>query len=268
LARPILPVRHPVVGGGRWAVAAALLLLAAPGLSALELEVGSEGLVVSGATAGAEVAVFGLTRDSVGFQTRTWEVGEVVTADGSGVAVHELGRPVPPLAVFVAVDLASGESVVGSPGGPLAAEPLPLGSLSAGSANPEEIEVAGPLVSALVWRSGVSPGAWWLTVGDGGVDDLGGEADGRLVFRVDQLRRLDGGGTVLTALASGDGVVLIDPETLAVRRGTVGSGAPPDSAPEETPGEVPDETPGGPGGSPSDEPTDSPSSPSSPGGAR
>lgn len=220
------------VGRGRaWlpvllAVAGAVAALA-PAAAAAPPEVSLEehAVVVSGATPGGAVAVFGVSQGFNGFtEYYLLEDELLVDEDGDGAVRLELELPLSKRhSVWTVVDLASGElSLASSKGEAPIADPLPLDPLSAGG---DEVTVAVQRWAYALWvRPGreAGAGAWVAIVGDGGASDGDGEENRQVRAAVSAFLPVppaapEGEGRPPERLASGDLVVVVDPETLAIR---------------------------------------------------
>jgi hypothetical protein len=204
------------------------LALLAPGAGwavPFKLSLDTDSLAVTGVSAGAKVAFFGISRDvdpdDVATIRRTAEV--VGDDDGDGTVALKLGRPVALRSVWIAVDLGSGDSDAAAPEGfRLKKVNFHGRGLTARSAGRDAIEEGRPLVELLVARPGV--GVWTARLGDGGPGDEDGAADGKLAAALDRMEPL--GGTRMPAPAQfekDDVVVLIDPNALEMTLVKVGA---------------------------------------------
>ena len=144
----------------------------------------SDGLSVSGATAGGEVQVFGLWRQ----RHVTWsEVGrvfeQVTDSDADGAVTWSLGREIPIASALFAVDLATGAWGVAVPPGfpPRVLPPAAIRLASDGSS----FSVAADAVELLVVRPG--QGSWSLRARDGGPVDTAITQDGSIALSLGQL---------------------------------------------------------------------------------
>ena len=112
----------------------------------------------------------------------------VTTADAGGVARYDLGRPLPPSSVWLAVDLTTGAYSLATPSGaPPRLAALPTLRVGTGATS-DLVEDRRQQISALLVRPGV--GAWELTVGDGGAADEDGAGDGHLQFSLARMNPL------------------------------------------------------------------------------
>jgi hypothetical protein len=180
----------------------------------------SQAVVVSGMTAGGEVAVFGVSRGFNGFTGYFLRHDEVVAdADGDGVVRVDLELPLEAVrSAWAAVDLASGEVGIGVPEG----TELLVGALPRGAIGADGAFVTAPVRrwAHLLWvRPGreEGAGAWGAIVGDGGANDDDGAEDRSVRGRVESFTPIAPGGSAPpAALADGDVVLVADPETLEI----------------------------------------------------
>ena len=205
-----------------------LILLAVPAAGwavPFQLRLGTDSLAVTGVSAGAKVAFFGIARDvdpdDVATIRRTAEV--VGDDDGDGQVALDLKRPVARRSVWIAVDLASGDSDAAAPEGFRLKKVNFRGrGLAARSDGRDVIEEDRPLVELLVARPGV--GVWTARLGDGGPDDEDGAADGKLAAALDHMEPLAGTRTPAPAqFEKDDVVVLVDPNALEMTLVKVGA---------------------------------------------
>jgi hypothetical protein len=175
---------------------------------------------VSGATPGGEVVFWSVYRERLArVSTRVGRLGDRVTADASGAARVELGRDVPGLSVWAAVDLASGRTALASPGGFQWAEIDPKGRRIDKAL--ERLAVDRHSLSVLVVRPGT--GSWQLNVFDGGVLDEDGAYDGSLRASLSAFLPDRKSGHAPPQFQGGDVIVAVDPDDLAAFAVTVGN---------------------------------------------
>jgi len=139
-----------------------------------------------------------------------------VEADGDkdGIVAFTRADGIPPGAVLVAVDVATGEVAVAREGG------LEWGAVALAGTDQERgsdgslvaVRLASRSADLLVVRPGV--GAWAAHVADGDSRDVDGPGNATVVVSVDSLVRLDPAYAPLTATMNGDVVVLFNPQTL------------------------------------------------------
>ena len=152
-------------------------------------------VVCSGVTEGGDVVLFAVSREP----QATGESNIVQTrlvasdTDRDSIVRFELGRDVPYLSVWSAVDVTTGAFAIGTK------EPFPLrrvawpsnavGTDSDGSLR--KLELTGRGVVDVLWlRPGT--GAWAMTLYDGGASDEARGNDGRIRALLDDLRTLAG----------------------------------------------------------------------------
>ncbi len=186
----------------------------------LSLGFEAQAATVSGATPGGEVVVWGIYRERLArISTRVGQLGERVAADASGAARLDLGRGVPGLSVWAAVDLASGRTALGSPGGFRWTEIDPKGRRIDKALG--RLAVDRHSLSVLVVRPGA--GSWQLNVFDGGALDEDGTYDGSLRASLSAFLPDRKSGDAPPRFQTGDVVVAVDPDDLAAFAVTVGN---------------------------------------------
>jgi hypothetical protein len=180
-------------------------------------------VVVSGATPGGSVAVFGVSRGFNGFTPYLLRQDKVVTdGDGDGAVRLELERPLSAVhSVWTAADLTSGEVGVGAPAGTeLLERALAAGAIAGDGA--EVTTAVGRWAYALWVRPGAdgASGVWIAVVGDGGAGDEDGAEDGSIRARLASFAPLGSEETPAPErLAAGDWIVVVDPQTLEIATG-------------------------------------------------
>ncbi len=201
------------------------LLAAVPGTAdALNLEIQGQLLVASPTEAG--VVFFGVSReiafDDVVTRRSTAEIR--TPEDRSGIVRLDLGRPVAPASVWVAVDLATGDFATVSPSGVVNQSDTFLGG-GVGRAPSGNGVISDLRAQAefLVVRPAV--GSWTLTLGDGSPEDADGLADGQLAAPLDQMIPLAGAPPPTLDFLTGDVVLLVDPRTLEIVVSRIAGGA-------------------------------------------
>jgi hypothetical protein len=198
-------------------LAAVLVVGVVPAWSAPpSLSFEDQAVVISGVTPGGSVAAFGVSRGFNGFTGYVLRHDEVLTAGADGVARLEL-ELLPVRSAFSAVDLATGEVGFGAP------EPFELRQRALA---PESIDAGGGgLTERRSWvyalwarpQADAGAGAWGAIVGDGGATDADGVEDGVVRAAASSFVPIEADGSAPPeALAAGDVVVVIDPETLEV----------------------------------------------------
>ncbi len=193
-----------------------LVLLFVPGTAdALHLEIQGPLLVASPTEAG--VVFFGVSReiafDDVVTRRRTAEIR--TPEDRSGIVRLDLGGPVVPASVWVAVDLATGDFATVSPSGVVNQSDTFLGGgVGRGPGGSGVVSDLRAQAELLVVRPGV--GSWALALGDGSSEDADGLADGQLTAPLDQMTPLAAAPPPPPDFLSGDVVLLVDPRTLEI----------------------------------------------------
>jgi hypothetical protein len=202
----------------RWSCLLALLVLVAAAPLAAQPAISFEptAVVASGISPGGQVAWFGVARESEDHAARIVRRETVATDDDRDGAVRlDLGREVPLVSIWVAVDLATGQAALATPEGfPLRRIALPGAGAVSGESGPDRLELNRGYLELLVVRPGT--GIWGATVGDGGEADDDGASDGRVTVALAHLRA---GGTSPAAPQSfgpGDLLVAIDPNEMEV----------------------------------------------------
>ncbi len=188
-----------------------LLLLPAAAVAQPVLSFEDQAVVVSGGTPEGDIVLWSVYRERPGgVSTRIGRVYERVTSDASGVARLELGRGVPELSVWSAVDLASGQAAVGTPGSFALTEIDPQGRRIDRALNRLEVDVHG--LELLFVRPGV--GSWRLAIHDGGPEDEDGAYDGSLRASLAALLPDAKAGNAPPKFQKGDVLVAVDPTDL------------------------------------------------------
>jgi hypothetical protein len=189
--------------------ALATLPFAAAAQPALSFE--EQAVAVRGATPGGEVVVWSVFRERLAcVSTRVGRVYERLTADGAGAARLDLGRAVPELAVWAAVDVASGQLALGTPGDLALSEIEPQGRRIDRALGRLEVDRHG--LEILFVRPGA--GSWRLAVHDGGRDDEDGAYDGSLRASLRNLLPDAKHGNAPPKFERGDLLVAVDPTDL------------------------------------------------------
>jgi hypothetical protein len=183
---------------------------------------GFEGQAVTaaGATPGGEVVFWSVYRARLArVSTRVGQLGDRATADSGGAARLDLGREVPGLSVWAAVDLASGRTALGSPGGFRWTEIDPKGRRIDKALG--RLAVDRHALSVLAVRPGA--GSWQANVFDGGALDEDGAYDGSLRASLAAFLPDRKSGHAPPQFQTGDVVVAVDPDDLAAFAVTVGN---------------------------------------------
>ncbi len=158
---------------------------------------GSSEVIASGISPGGRAVFFAVTQEVAEDEVITLRRRDAVRldADGDGVVSFDLGGPVAPRAIWLAVDLLTGAFVLTTPSGDppsqvaFEGEGLVLG----GPLEPSDsIADARTFLEVLLVRPGAS--AWARTIADGGAGDADGKADGAVEAALDTLLVIDSGG--------------------------------------------------------------------------
>ena len=188
-----------------------LLLLPAVAMAQPALTFEDQAVVVSGGTPGGDVVLWSVYRERPGgVSTRIGRAYERVTADASGAVRLDLGRGVPVLSVWAAVDLASGQAAVGTPGSFPLTQIDPSRRRIDRALDRMEVDVHG--LEILFVRPGV--GSWRLGIHDGGPQDEDGAYDGSLRASLASLLPDAKVGNAPARFQKGDVLVAVDPDDL------------------------------------------------------
>ncbi len=176
-------------------------------------------VVVSDATPGGDVVVFGMARVPWGAYTQVVRRADVLAADALGEALYEMpdGKAVPFKSLWAAVDLQTGHYAVAAPGDfPLQEIEFPGQGFEVGAPGlVNRLRHRFTWVDELLVRPGV--GAWVLHGADGAPEDEDGEANGALVTGLESLEPLEPAGPDPPAgFAAGDVLVIVNPRDLRV----------------------------------------------------
>jgi len=171
-----------------WIVLVALVALSHRAAAEPVVSFEEQAVVVSGLTPKGQVVWFGVAKQIEGFMAHFVRREDLLTdEDGDGAVRFELDRTVPLQSIWVAVDLATGDAAVATPEGyPLRDASAAPGRGRGVAGRPDWIEDGRELLELLVVRPG--QGAWGLTLGDGGVNDDDGRADGKITAALAWLR--------------------------------------------------------------------------------
>ena len=183
--------------------------VSAAGESALKLEVMQRELLVSGARPGATVLVIGVTREPRGFHSllRTHALPAAV-ADTRGHATVPYGAEIPAKSLWIAVDVQTGMTGAGAPGG----FPLRQFEIAPGALASDRVVLPRTTLEMLVVRPGA--GAWSLSAYEGGRGDGDRGVDGRLSVMAAELEPAVGKERLSGGLRPGDVVIALDPDQM------------------------------------------------------
>jgi hypothetical protein len=199
-------------GAAVLAFVGALPVLAKPQITFKETAV-----VVSQVTPFGQVAWFSVAREAEPFQAAMIRRDAIVTdTSGAGSVSFDVGKPVPPCSIWVAVDLKTGEfAVAAPPDEPLREVAVPPGALrNASNGKFSRFVQNTHLLEFFVARPGI--GAWVATLTDQDNPSEVIPGDGVVAVVLEQLTPV--GATVVapSEFLAGDVVVAIDPEQMTV----------------------------------------------------
>lgn len=190
-----------------------------PTLPTLDLTLEADAVTVTGVTPGGSLAWILLTHHRVGYYPVTRYGAEIlVDDDGDGALRIEAPEGIPIMALFLAVDLATGEGSWIAPDG---FEPrvldLPSQALAHGpTGRLDRLTRTGSLHHAVWVRPGPEPGVWQLLADDGGEEDDDGATDGSVRFAMDRLRAVGDSGAPPEQPAAGDLLIVMEPRSFEV----------------------------------------------------
>ncbi len=218
-------VRRHVVSLALVLIGSSLLAARAVAQTPLTLRFEAQAATVAGATPGGDVVFWGVYRERLArVSTSVGKLGDRVSADAAGAARLDLGRDVPGLSVWAAVDLASGQVALASPAGFQWAEIDPQGRRIDKALG--RLAVDRHELSILLVRPGLtagSSGSWQLDVFDGGALDEDGAYDGSLRAALAAFLPDRKAGHAPPRFEAGDVLVAVDPADLAAFSVTVGN---------------------------------------------
>lgn len=166
---------------------------------------------VDGATPGGAVLFFAVERVAVPHRISTHHIEEIVVDTSSTGHVVLTKAPAATAAIWCAIDLTTGRSIIGTPSAfekrTLPAQSYSMKKTPAGVI--DRIGVGRSLVEVVLVRPG--GGAWTATVGDGTPSDADGVVNGRVECRINQMRPLGTSGPPPDTLLPSDTVLVIDP---------------------------------------------------------
>jgi hypothetical protein len=202
---------------------AAVLSIAAFAISlparagSLVLTFGERSVTVSGATPGSDVVLFAIAKEPgnsvVPVPMKTVHAVVLHDDDHDGTVIFERQRAVPLIAVWVAVDLASGQWVAsGSPG--FDAQTIPLESLAKqdNAGQLRKLSALVPEMDVLLVRPGT--GAWRVYAAKTSTIDENGRAARPLQIDVGAMIPLATSLPKLDAIHQGDILALIEPHSM------------------------------------------------------
>jgi hypothetical protein len=196
---------------------AAVALVSSANAGTLALTFADRSVTVSGATAGGNVAFFAIAKEGsesvprIPLKTRHAVV--LNDDDRDGKVVFERSRSLPLIAIWVAVDIESGQwAASGSPG--FDADTIPLQELAkhdnAGQLRKLSADV--PEMDVLLVRPGA--GAWQLSAAKTSKVDENGRDDRALRLDVGEMMPLTKSQPKLNSLHPGDVLAVIEPRSM------------------------------------------------------
>lgn len=192
------------------------LVVPAIASAAPTVELDDRAVVISGVTPGGSVAVLGVGRRWQGAVTvRSLDVDQVVDDDRDGVIHYVPGMPLGDQAVFVGVDVETGDHGIAARGSLPKARPAPLAAklLEGPVGKVDRLRLPGGFAYTLWVRPG--EGAWWTGVSDGNRADQDASEDGFFTLAPTWAEALEGGRPAPQAFAARDVLVVIQPKALS-----------------------------------------------------
>lgn len=173
-------------------------------------------MVVSGVTPQGRVVWFGIAKQIEGYMAHFVRREDFFAdTDGDGVVRFELDQAVPLQSIWVAVDLATGEAAVATPGGyPLRDASREPGQGRGEPSRPDWIETGHEILEVLAVRPG--QGAWSITLGDGGANDDDLSADGQISAVFARMRPVGASPAPPELFQAGDLVIAVDPDRMEI----------------------------------------------------
>jgi hypothetical protein len=196
-------------------VVALLLPLVAVAQPSVVLE--ADRVSVENVTPGGEVLYLAVVRERDGWTTRRLQLrGQVADSDLDGAVTIEVDGGVPPVSVWIVIDLGSGGQALASPIGPvrMRQDMLPPTLVSDAEGELPSLRVSHSQVSVLIARAG--SGGWLGRVGDGAAGDLDLVVDGTIDVDTSVLQPVDARTPALDRMQAGDVVAVVDGRALEV----------------------------------------------------
>jgi hypothetical protein len=183
----------------------------------LLLTFGERSVTVSGATPGGNVVLFDIAKEARGsvvpIPTKTSQAVVLHDDDHDGTVMFERERTIPLIAVWIAVDLASGQWVVnGSPG--FEAQNISLETLAKqdNAGQLRKLSALVPEMDVLLVRPGT--GAWRIYAAKTSGLDENAHGERSLQIDVGQMIPLSASLPKLDAIHQGDVIALIEPQSM------------------------------------------------------
>jgi hypothetical protein len=185
--------------------------------SSLLLTFGERSVTISGATPGGDVVLFDIAKEASGsvvpVPTKTGQAVVLHDDDHDGTVIFERQRTIPLIAIWIAVDLASGQwAANGSPG--FEAQTIPLGTLAKqdNAGQLRKLSAPVPEMDVLLVRPGT--GAWRIYAAKTSALDENAHGERPLQIDVGGMIPLLGSLSKLDAIHQGDVIVLIEPQSM------------------------------------------------------
>lgn len=185
--------------------------------ASLQLTFGERSVAVSSSTPGGDVALFAIAKEAsnsaVPVPMKTGHAVVLHDIDHDGTVIFERERPLPLMAIWVAVDLASGRWVVS---GSLGFEPptITLEPLAKRDSTGQlrKLSALVPEMDVLLVRAGA--GSWRIYAAKTSGLDENAHGDQQLQIDVSNMIPLSGSPSKLDSILPGDVIVLIEPVSM------------------------------------------------------
>ena len=174
----------------------------------------SHEVVASNAAAGSQVLFFGDQVEPRTYTSAYFHGADIVTASGTGTATFDIRRPIPRSSVWIAVDLATGDTAVGLQPGSTASEYVFNADTLKHefTGNIAKLDLPFLLADILLVRPG--EGAWRVSAADGGRHDGDGLQNGQMTLSLEALDEIEKDKKPPHALKKGDVLVIVSPRSL------------------------------------------------------
>jgi hypothetical protein len=174
-----------------------------------------EQAVVAAVTPGASTAWYAVVHEWDGYRLRVVDRATVYTdTDNDGVIRLTLDEPLFPDAVWMVVDLSTGDYAVAAPAGiPLHRLTLPQEAMTWASGN-TSAKLVRPQESMIVWLVRPGVGAWCAVIDDGTESDGDTALDGYVSAVADALQPVGSSPAAPTDFLDGDILAAVAPRTL------------------------------------------------------
>jgi len=196
----------------------ALLVIAATTIQAAQpamtIAFSGQTLIVSGASPGSEVLVFGAYQHMVGYFAAYDIFQEFVVDDGhDGIVKFDFRGPIPRRSVWVAIDTRNGDYAVAAPAGyPVKLSDLPTTAIAKSKTGDDALSLSFAAAEILILRPGGS--AWRGKIDRSGTSDERDADPMKLLVSASRLMALRGREPGPRAIRPGDLIIAINPLTL------------------------------------------------------